>query len=78
MLFRSPPLTDPTVTTIAIKKARLGAAIIIGIISMCGGIGKNELSMKAMKPNTHNEYWLSENDKVQSYNRLSIIKPILK
>ena len=45
---------------------------------MCGGIGKNELSMEAMKPNTHNEYWLSENDKVQSYNRLSIIKPILK
>jgi hypothetical protein len=45
---------------------------------MCGGIGKNELSMKAMKPNTHNEYWLPENDKVQLYNRLSINNPILK
>ena len=45
---------------------------------MCGGIGKNELSMKAMKHNTNNEYWLPENDKVQSYNRLSINKPILK
>ena len=45
---------------------------------MCGGIGKNELSMKAIKPNTHNEYWLSENDKVQSYNLLSMINQILK
>ena len=71
---KAPPLTDPIVTIDAIKKARLGAAIMTGIIKICGGIGKNELSIKAMSPNTHNEYWLSENDKVQSYNFLNIIQ----
>ena len=47
-----PPATELTIVTAARKNARLGAAIIIGINMTSGGIGKTELSIKAINAKT--------------------------
>ena len=50
----------------AIRKARRGVAMIIGIIRMSGGIGKTELSMKATKASAQSAWRLSASEIVQS------------
>ena len=64
-----PPKTDETSATLAIKNALDGAARIIGIIKISGGMGKTELSTKDTSASTQSALGCSAMDKVQLYNR---------
>ncbi len=61
-----PPATDERVAMAAIRKARWGAAVIIGIISTSGGIGKTELSTKLTTARTQSASRRSASPMVQS------------
>jgi hypothetical protein len=54
------------VASAAIRKAMCGRAMIIGIISTSGGIGKTDDSMKATIASAHMAWRLAASEIVQS------------
>ena len=52
----TPPITELTVQINAYVQAFTRLAIIIGISMMSGGIGKKELSVKAIKARNHGAF----------------------
>src|SRR5258705_13599536 len=70
-----PPSTDADVATRAMRQARLGCASTMGITNASGGIGKNELSAKAIAASAGSAWRLAESAMIQSYIRRSIQVP---